>query len=70
MSDAERIKRLESILARAHHALANGYIGGEWANLVPDPISYAASKEHDEALEAIDLIREELGWNKAEQDTP
>lgn len=53
--------RLRSMLNRAHHSLAEGFVGGEWAASVPEEVCYAAAREHDEAVELIAEIRRELG---------
>jgi hypothetical protein len=52
--------RLRSLLLRAHNSLCEGFIGGEWANSVPDRICAAASKEHFEAENLINEIHKEL----------
>ena len=60
MSDVET--RLCSLLARAHHALLDGFHGGEWAATVPDEVTLAAAKEQDQALALVTEIRAALGW--------
>ena len=64
MSDVET--RLRSLLARAHHALLDGFHGGEWGWYVPDEVTLAAAKEQDAALELVAEIRAALGWPVAE----
>ena len=64
MSDTET--RLRSLLARAHHALLDGFYGGEWGWYVPDEVTLAAAKEQDQALALVDEIRAALGWPAAE----
>lgn len=60
MSDRET--RLRSLLARAHHALLDGFHGGEWAATVPDEVTLAAAKEQELALALVREIRDALGW--------
>ena len=52
--------RLRSLLLRAHNSLCEGFVGGEWANYVPDRICAAASLEHFNAENLINEIRKEL----------
>jgi len=57
-------ERLRSILMRAHNAICDGFLGGEWAIYVhqQEGITMAAAKEADEAEETLDLICRELSW--------
>lgn len=64
MSDREA--KLLELLARAHHALLDGYMGGEWGWYVPDEVTLAAAKEQDQALALVAEIRKALGWPAAE----
>ena len=60
MSDREA--QLLALLTRAHHALLDGYMGGEWGWYVPNEVTLAAAKEQDQALALVAEIRTALGW--------
>jgi hypothetical protein len=66
MSDTET--RLRSLLARAHHALLDGFHRGEWGCYVPDEVTLAAAKEQHAALDLVDEIRNVLAWEVGERD--
>jgi len=66
VSDTEA--SLRSLLARAHHALLEGYCGGEWSWYVPDEVTLAAAKEQSQALELVAEMRRVLGWETPEGD--
>jgi hypothetical protein len=62
VTDTETVEQLRSLLKRAHHALLEGYCGGEWSWYVPDEVTLAAAKEQTQALELVNEMRLALGW--------
>ena len=45
------------LLRLAASVIHNGFVGGEWAASMPEEISYAAAREHGEAMAVLRAIR-------------
>ena len=57
----EENQKLRSLLLRGVSAVSDGFVGGEWAALVPETVPLAAAKELDEATEWLSDARAKLG---------
>jgi hypothetical protein len=66
VTDTETVEQLRSLLKRSHHAILEGYCGGEWSWYVPDEVTLAAAKEQTQALELVAEIRRACGWETPE----
>lgn len=64
----DEIAKLRKLLERAHHALLDGFHGGEWGWYVPNEVTLAAAKEQHAALELVAEIRTALGWPASEDE--